>query len=987
MSRQRLTFVEIDIPYGSCTYGVAPCAAVLGTAEEVAAGTATGTRKCFNSIKTCQDRAHFAESIVTLRFAEPANYLAESGIDAIPSITGVNFSPAIISLGENLGVRASLSVSFGDHKWPDTGPGYDKYVAERPYDPYRVGTYWGKFRARQPFLRGRNIRLIRGYLGQAIEDMDIRHYVIESTDGPSDAGVFTVTAKDILKLADGDRAQAPKVSNGFLVADIVAGAHAAVLTPTGIGDLEYPTSGWVAIGGKEVCAFTRNDVVGLDSNVKLLLHFEGADASTVITDVSAAARSGTVVGNAQFDTARKFFGDSALLLDGTGDYVTFPDHADWSFAGDFTVDCRIYLDSIAALRPIFSHSTDANNQYRLYVTTAGALTFEVKSSSSNIVSMTSANGLIGTGAFHHAAVQRVGTVWSILLDFAVVATTTDADAIPNFTSTFRIGADGGAVNVFAGTIDEFRVSHIARFTGTVTPVLAPYAATTDELYLTRAQFNTEAVDHDAQDRVQLCLYYQAVDPADINSDLFTTYADMDGDYIPLEAWQAETGAYLRRVYTALIPEPTSVNALSSELVEQAALAIWWSDRARMVRLQVLRQITTDAAVWDQSNIIEGSFSLKDQPAKRISQVWVYFGMINPLGKVDDPANYRSCEVTIATDAEADNGSPAIKKIFSRWIPAFGRSVAARLGAIQLGRFQTAPRRFNFDVFVDQDPRLGTGYQITGGDLYSPMQDDTGANEIAPMQITSLEPRNDRFRVEGEEARFVTVDDEDLSNRVIIIDGNAFNLNLRAIHDTLFPPLGEGDTVTFIINTGVIVGSTSVFTPAIDLGDWPVGFTPKLVLNGRIQGKGGDGGTAAPTRIDPQDGGPALYLRHDLDVEYGVAGQIWSGAGGGAWSDKINGAFGGGGGAGAVPGSGGGASGGSSGNIAGSPGTTESGGAAGAINAGAGGGPGLPGGNNSQFNAGETSAACEGGASGLAVDGISYINVVSGSGDVRGGIAN
>lgn len=395
MERKSLTFVEIDIPYGGgCVYGVAPCTATLSGENP------TGTRKCFNTIATCQDRPNFAETTVTLRFAIATADLAESGIAAIPTITDVNFSPAIISLGEDLGVRASLSVSFKDHPWSDTGDGYDKYVDERPYDPFKTGTYWGKFRARQPFLRGRAIRLIRGFLGQTLAEMETRHYVIESFDGPTSSGQFTITAKDVLKLADGDRAQAPRISNGFLVAGITNTAGTATLTPSGIGNAEYPASGIAAIGGNEIVTFTRS-------------------------------------------------GDTLTLT-------------------------------------------------------------------------------------------------------------------------------------------------------------------------ARGQFGTEASAHDAQDRVQVCLFYEGEDPADIISDLFENYASVPSSYIPLTSWRAETEAFLRRVYTALIAEPTPVNRLVSELVEQAALAIWWDDRTQRIRLQVLRQIETDAALWDDRTIKENSLTIRDQPKKRWS---------------------------------------------------------------------------------------------------------------------------------------------------------------------------------------------------------------------------------------------------------------------------------------------------------------------------------------------------------------------------------
>src|SRR5262245_3032440 len=57
---------------------------------------------------------------------------------------------------------------------------------------------------------------------------------------------------------------------------------------------------------------------GNDASTKVLLSFDGADASTTITDTAAggAAHTWTAAGNAQIDTAQFKFGGSSLLCDG-----------------------------------------------------------------------------------------------------------------------------------------------------------------------------------------------------------------------------------------------------------------------------------------------------------------------------------------------------------------------------------------------------------------------------------------------------------------------------------------------------------------------------------------------------------------------------------------------------------------------------------------------------------------------------------------------
>jgi hypothetical protein len=288
-------YVEIDLDDAcSLTYGVAPCVATL-TGE-----APTGTFKCFNSRKTCQDIANFAAVGKTLRFAVAAPWL-DSAIVATPSIVAIEIEPGRISLGGDLGIRTSVRIIFEDHPWPDPGDDYDKYPGDRSYDPLAQGTFWGKFRARHPFLQGRDLRLYHGEAGQALAAMEERHYVIESLDGPLPDGTFVLEAVDPLKEADGDRVQVPALSAGFIGgAGIDDVDTAATLSPAGIGDTGYPASGWVKIGGREVCSFTRTadalTVVRGQKNTAAVAHdagehvqlcrvYDGVDPANIIQDV------------------------------------------------------------------------------------------------------------------------------------------------------------------------------------------------------------------------------------------------------------------------------------------------------------------------------------------------------------------------------------------------------------------------------------------------------------------------------------------------------------------------------------------------------------------------------------------------------------------------------------------------------------------------------------------------------------------------------
>jgi hypothetical protein len=701
---------------------------------------------------------------LTWRFTKPTEGTPKD-ITAIPSLASVSFTPATISLGENLGTRASLTVTLRDHR---------HIMGSESFD---AGTFWGKWRGRfGQRLRGRAVRWIRGTVGQTIEEMETWHFVVEGVNGPTPDGVYTITAQDVLKLADDDRALAPRPTRGLLLADRDTDDTSFVMGPTGIGDLDYPASGYVNIGGKEICAFTRS-----------------------------------------------------------GDTLTV----------------------------------------------------------------------------------------------------TRATTVPGTT------------------------------------------------------FESEVVEHKAGARVQLCLAYIGDDPADIIADLFTAYAGIDSSYIDTAAWQTETDTYLQTLYTTIITEPTGVKKLVTEMIEQAGLAIWWDALEQTLRLQVLRAVPTTAAEFNESKFLRGSLKTQDQPGKRISEVLVYYGLREPLKPIDEDDNYRSATLTPDLDAAAEYNGIVTRTIKSRWIPFGGAQVAERLSNILLGRYRDPPRKVQFDTwrFAEDVPELGGGYQLG----WTENQDETGAQVLAPIQVTRLNPMPERFGVEAEEALFTFYEDTEpggLNNRTIIIPSNINNVNIRDMHDSIYPEVTDEDvsasppvTLTVIINGGVIVGSTSTTSPAFDVGDWPTGFVPTLIINGRIQGKGGNGAGGQPM-VQAQSGGTALYSRNAIDVEYGAAAELWGGGGGGGATTSLGGddVASGGGGAGTLPGSAGEARG---DGTAGTAGTSEAGGDGGEFFgfAGAGGDPGQPGANGLGF------FNTNGGAAGAAIDGVSFVNVVSGSGDIRGSTIN
>jgi len=217
---------------------------------------------------------------------------------------------------------------------------------------------------------------------------------------------------------------------------------------------------------------------GNDSFTKLLLHMDGADASTTFTDSSSGNKTGTVTGNAQIDTAQSKFGGAAGLFDGAGDYVSFADHVDFEFGTEsFTIDFWIRpADTAAGLRAVLIKREGAltapfavyqdGTTLRAYASSAGA-SFDIL----NAVSM----GTVAAGTWSHHAYVRNGNDFMLFKDGTQVgATVTSSSTIWDNTEALRVGSDGSFH--YNGHLDELRISKgAARWTANFTPPGAPYS--------------------------------------------------------------------------------------------------------------------------------------------------------------------------------------------------------------------------------------------------------------------------------------------------------------------------------------------------------------------------------------------------------------------------------------------------------------------------------------------------------------------------------
>lgn len=202
-------------------------------------------------------------------------------------------------------------------------------------------------------------------------------------------------------------------------------------------------------------------------SLTLLLNGNGSDASTTIVDSGPFAHTVTANGNAQLDTAQKKFGTASMLFDGTGDYLTIPDHAGLNLtSGDFTLGFHVRFNSTSGSRTLAAKRTGSTGdvQWEL-VYASGAFTFggQVTIDEEGVVYVT-AYQTVTTGVWYYIEVNRDGDTLSISVDGLVGGEEEDPEGSWNMaegetfiasSASVSIGAYNNGAGSLNGWIDGF----------------------------------------------------------------------------------------------------------------------------------------------------------------------------------------------------------------------------------------------------------------------------------------------------------------------------------------------------------------------------------------------------------------------------------------------------------------------------------------------------------------------------------------------------
>ncbi len=199
---------------------------------------------------------------------------------------------------------------------------------------------------------------------------------------------------------------------------------------------------------------------------KLLLHFDGPDASTSASNSAPEGVAVTLNGDAQIKTDISKFGGAALKLAGTG-YVSVPNSQEFNFSQEsmLTVDTYFYVEAFPGAMTLYSQYGAASNEnFSISIGADKKLTVAIQMNGQNLVVLNGTTVLV-TGQWYKFAYTKNGSAHTMYLDDEVEASGTGTSAgFPDTTSArIAIGAifSYGAQSFnsfFVGRIDDFRVS-------------------------------------------------------------------------------------------------------------------------------------------------------------------------------------------------------------------------------------------------------------------------------------------------------------------------------------------------------------------------------------------------------------------------------------------------------------------------------------------------------------------------------------------------
>ena len=225
------------------------------------------------------------------------------------------------------------------------------------------------------------------------------------------------------------------------------------------------------------------------NRVSFLSHFDGANngVNNAFDDGSTSNHTITANGNVtqgSFGPFARPDGEWAVAFDGSGDYLSVPDSADFDMgSGNFTAECWVF-PTASPSQPIImgqwsgSYSwaiqfSNNSSRYLRFLTNAGGIADNVSSTA------------VPLNQWSHVALVRNGTSFVAYLNGTSVVSSTVSGSLTNSTNALSIGGGVGGGQPYEGSISNVRIAKgTAVYTSNFTPSTAPLTAVTNTKLLT-----------------------------------------------------------------------------------------------------------------------------------------------------------------------------------------------------------------------------------------------------------------------------------------------------------------------------------------------------------------------------------------------------------------------------------------------------------------------------------------------------------------------
>lgn len=226
------------------------------------------------------------------------------------------------------------------------------------------------------------------------------------------------------------------------------------------------------------------------ANVSMLLHGDGTNAAQNNTFLDGSTNNFTVTrnGNTTQGSFNPFVSTYPYAVatnggsgyfDGTGDYLSVPNNAAFSFgSGDFTIEMWVYTSNLAAYQTLLdTRSVDAPSAYGFFIDNAGKPAWYDASGF-----QTSSTALTSNTWTHVAAVRTSGVLKIFQAGVQVYSAANTNVQTP--LGSFVVGRNIAGTILYTGYISNLRVVNgTAVYTTAFTPPTAPLTAVTNTALL------------------------------------------------------------------------------------------------------------------------------------------------------------------------------------------------------------------------------------------------------------------------------------------------------------------------------------------------------------------------------------------------------------------------------------------------------------------------------------------------------------------------